>query len=158
MPPSTYSEPVIGTKLAKSGKGGGSTGLREEDFLPVALTLLIHFRSFFSLLDDGLGYERITDVLAGVTATSYKSSCVFQRRGAQLALARAFYHYLSQCLPGDLKLLSTKRRPFSKMQMHHGKQHLCLSPKSRFSFCCCSPSPSRLFRSTPTLIRYASVA
>jgi hypothetical protein len=44
------------------------------------------FRSFFSLLDDGLGYERM-DVLAGVTATSYKSSRVFQRRGTQLALA-----------------------------------------------------------------------
>jgi hypothetical protein len=41
MPPSTlmFSGPVIGTELAKSGKGGGSRGLREEDLLPVPLTL-----------------------------------------------------------------------------------------------------------------------
>jgi len=41
MPPSTLilSEPVIGTELAKTGKGGGSRGLREEDILPVPLTL-----------------------------------------------------------------------------------------------------------------------
>lgn len=76
--------------LPKLGKGVGSGGLREEDFLPVPLTLLIDFRSFFSLLDDGLGYERIADVLAGVTATDYKSSRVFQCRGTQLSLARAF--------------------------------------------------------------------
>jgi hypothetical protein len=48
---------------------------------------LIDFRSFFPLLDDGLGYERIADVLASVTVTSYKSSRVFQRQGTQLALA-----------------------------------------------------------------------
>jgi hypothetical protein len=52
MPQSTNSEPVVGTELAKLGKGGGVKRLREED-LPVALMNSIVFRSFFSLLDDG---------------------------------------------------------------------------------------------------------
>jgi hypothetical protein len=100
--------------LPNLGKGVGQEGYVKKTFSPVPLTLLIDFRSFFSSLDDGLGYERIADVLAGVTATSYKSSRVFQRRGAQL-LARVAYLYHSPNVSQDISRHCRRRdAPYSQ--------------------------------------------
>jgi hypothetical protein len=76
--------PPLDPNLPKLGERGWVKRLREED-LPVALMHSTDFRSFFPLLDDDSGYERVTDVLAGVTPTSYKSSRVSLCRGTQLA-------------------------------------------------------------------------